>query len=180
MSQIYLQPFSDEIQIATEFFTLTNNNREYLRQWLPWLDFVQTVADTHKFLQDNTQSDKIGTTCNFFICKDNQINDDQTKDYQIIGTIGLREINKDSAVVGYWLDQTHSGQGITTNALQQLIQIVQKRQLSKTLILRCNPNNIASQKIAKKCGFHYQQTLANAENLYGVWHDLEVYKLVVG
>ncbi len=162
---ILLKPFNDTEQTAEKFFALTDKNRAYLREWLPWLDFVQKVADTHKFLQDNCQSDKLGTTLNFFICDNDKI----------IGTIGLREITPQSALVGYWLDKSYSGQGITTNALQQLIGIVQEKNLTQQIILRCNPQNMGSKKTALKCGFSYQETLKNAENLYGVYCDLEVY-----
>ncbi|MBS9783623.1 MAG: GNAT family N-acetyltransferase [Pasteurella sp.] len=162
---LILTPFNETQQIAEEFFALTDKNRSYLREWLPWLDFVQKVSDTHKFLQDNCQSDKFGTTLNFFICDNNKI----------IGTIGLRDITPQSALVGYWLDKSYNGQGITTNALQQLITVVQEKNLTKQIILRCNPKNIGSKKIALKCGFIYQETLKNAENLYGVDFDLEIY-----
>ena len=32
-----------------DLFTLTDANRRYLREWLPWLDTVKSVADTKKF-----------------------------------------------------------------------------------------------------------------------------------
>ncbi len=162
---ILLKPFNNTEQNSEEFFALTDKNRAYLREWLPWLDFVQKVADTHKFLHDNCQSDKLGTTLNFFICANDKI----------IGTIGLREISPQSALVGYWLDKSSSGQGITTHALQQLINIVEEKNLTKQIILRCNPQNMGSKKIALKCGFIYQETLKNAQNLYGADIDLEVY-----
>ncbi|MBS9780439.1 MAG: GNAT family N-acetyltransferase [Moraxellaceae bacterium] len=169
MIKILLKSFNDTQQTAEEFFALTDKNRAYLREWLPWLDFVQKVADTHKFLSDNCQSDKLGTTLSFFICDNDKI----------IGTINLREISPQSALVGYWLDKSYSGQGITTHALQQLIKIVQEKNLTQQLILRCNPQNMGSKKIALKCRFSYQETLKNAENLYGVDCDLEVYVLQI-
>ncbi len=169
MTNIILKPFNDTNQTAEEFFALTDKNRAYLREWLPWLDTVQKVADRHKFLQDSCQSDKLGTTLNFFICNNDKI----------IGTIGLQEITPQSAEVGYWLDKSYSGQGITTHALQELIKIAQEKNLTKQVILQCNPQNMGSKKIALKCGFSYQETLKKAENLYGVMCDLEVYILQI-
>ncbi len=166
---IILKPFNDTQATAREFFALTDKNRAYLREWLPWLDTVQKVTDTHKFLSDNCQSDKLGTTLNFFICDNDKI----------IGTINLREITLQSALVGYWLDKSYSRQGITTNALQELIKIVQEKNLTRQIILRCNPQNMGSKKIALKCGFSYQETLKNAQNLYGVDIDLEKYILSI-
>lgn len=33
---------------AEQLFALTDQNREYLKVWLPWLDSVQEVDDTKK------------------------------------------------------------------------------------------------------------------------------------
>ena len=38
-------------QYAEELFELTNKNRDFLKQWLPWLDSVQEISDTKKFLE---------------------------------------------------------------------------------------------------------------------------------
>lgn len=33
-------------QYAEELFKLTDRNRNFLKQWLPWIDNVQKVSDT--------------------------------------------------------------------------------------------------------------------------------------
>ena len=38
-------------QYAEELFQLTNNNRDFLKQWLPWLDNVKESSDTRKFIE---------------------------------------------------------------------------------------------------------------------------------
>ena len=38
-------------QYAVELFQLTDRNRDFLRQWLPWLDKVKKPSDTKKFLE---------------------------------------------------------------------------------------------------------------------------------
>ncbi len=43
-------------QFAEELFALTDRNRAFLKQWLPWLDAIQTVDDTRSFL--TTQVDQ--------------------------------------------------------------------------------------------------------------------------
>ena len=35
---------------AKELFNLTDASRTYLREWLPWIDFTKTVADSEKFI----------------------------------------------------------------------------------------------------------------------------------
>ncbi|WP_309545195.1 hypothetical protein [Halobacillus trueperi] len=36
---------------ADALFQLTEGSREYLREWLPWLDFTKTVEDTKSFIE---------------------------------------------------------------------------------------------------------------------------------
>jgi ribosomal-protein-serine acetyltransferase len=38
-------------QYAEAVFSLTDQNREYLRRWLPWLDGTKTANDTEQFLE---------------------------------------------------------------------------------------------------------------------------------
>lgn len=174
---ITLTAFDTSPQTVDEFFALTDTNRAYLRTWLPWLDFVKTPSDTHNFLHNALTTDHAQTSLNFFI-KDNDT---------IIGTIGLRGIGEKndphldvgrSALVGYWLTQDYAGQGITSQALGQLMTLLTSDYAElgvQAVILRCNPDNIASNKVAQKNNFIYSHTLPNAQKLYGQWEDLNVY-----
>ena len=36
---------------AEELFLLVDENRAYLRKWLPWLDHNKTVDDTREFIK---------------------------------------------------------------------------------------------------------------------------------
>lgn len=36
---------------AEVFFKLVDENRNYLRQWLPWVDATKTADDTLKYIQ---------------------------------------------------------------------------------------------------------------------------------
>ncbi len=38
-----------------ELFQLTDQNREYLAQWLPWVDSVQQPEDTAQFIEQSQQ-----------------------------------------------------------------------------------------------------------------------------
>lgn len=167
-----LKSVDDRPITAQAFFDLTNNNRAYLKQWLPWLDLVNSVDDTQNTLTTRVLSDKAGTTINCFMMVDNAI----------VGIIDVREI-KDSqselgvtAMVGYWIAKEHSGKGHATTTLKQMSQLCQNKGIN-TLILRANPDNIGSNKVAMKAGFIYQRTDKNASELYGKKIDLNIYQL---
>lgn len=169
---VYLMPVNDKTYTAQLFFDLTDKNRSYLRQWLPWLDTVKEVQDTHRSLSNRVLSDKAGVTINCFMMIDNAI----------AGIIDVRDI-KDSqsslgviGLVGYWISQEYSGKGYTTSALKQMILLCQNKGID-TLILRANPDNIASNKVALHCGFELQRIEYGITQLYGKSIDLNIYQL---
>lgn len=169
-----LKPIDDHPITAQTFFELTDNNRAYLKQWLPWLDLVNSVNDTQCTLTTRVLSDKAGTTINCFMMMDNAI----------VGIIDVRDI-KDSqnelgvmAMVGYWITKEHSGKGHTTTALKAMSKLCKQKGID-TLILRANPDNIGSNKVAMKAGFVYQRTDKNAAELYGKKIDLNIYQLTL-
>lgn len=182
---IHLVAFNDAEETAQMLFKLTDNNREYLRPWLPWLDSVQAVEDSQQFLRSCLESDARGDSLHLFIFYEDVC----------IGVINVRDIgqkhsdgkniNGISAALGYWVAQSHSGRGIATQMAQQIIGLCKASHagtsrtlpLIDTLIIRCNPNNVASNAVAGKCGFLYSHTLPEAENLYGQLSDLDVYYL---
>ena len=55
MPIMFFYPITDSLRLrplrladTDELFALTEANRAYLRQWLPWLDTVKSAADTRK------------------------------------------------------------------------------------------------------------------------------------
>jgi ribosomal-protein-serine acetyltransferase len=46
-----LQLIPLEASDAAELFSLTDANRSYLRNWLPWLDSICRVDDTRAFIR---------------------------------------------------------------------------------------------------------------------------------
>ena len=58
---------------AKDLFALTDANRNYLRQWLPWLDTVTTVEDTKAFIVSTTQQNWLGSSQNFGVFCDGSI-----------------------------------------------------------------------------------------------------------
>lgn len=148
------------------FFSLVDDNRSYLKKWLPWLDSTQCVNDSEKFIAEKISLNKNKESIDYFIAINKKI----------IGTVGVREIKGDSGIVGYWIDEDFQSKGIVTWALKQTIRSSKSIGIKK-LYLRFAPHNIASKRVAEKCNFTYKETLKKAENLYGESNDLIVYSL---
>jgi ribosomal-protein-serine acetyltransferase len=50
---LYLQLLEE--RHATEVFSLADQDRAYLREWLPWVDATQTVDDTLSFIRSTLE-----------------------------------------------------------------------------------------------------------------------------
>ena len=45
-----IELYVTELDDAEELFSVIDNNRKYLRKWLPWLDEVKSVEDEKSFI----------------------------------------------------------------------------------------------------------------------------------
>ena len=80
-----------------ELFELTEINRAYLRNWLPWLDGTISSVDTRDFIQFTLQ--KFADNQGFVaaICYERSI----------VGVVGYNQIDWHNRIgyIGYWLAQ---------------------------------------------------------------------------
>jgi ribosomal-protein-serine acetyltransferase len=104
-----------------ELFDLTDANREDLRQWLPWLDSIVRVEDTHKFIAATQQQFAHEEGFVAAICYGSKSN--LLEQRKIVGTIGLNWIDRANRIgyIGYWLAAAYRGQGLMTAACRGLI-----------------------------------------------------------
>ena len=91
---------------AKELFALTDANRTYLRQWLPWLDATKTAKDTRGYIGDTLKqyADNLGFAAGIW------------HKGKIAGVAGYHSIDWGNRKVniGYWLAEEHQGRGIIT------------------------------------------------------------------
>lgn len=57
--------------------------------------------------------------------------------------------------VGYWMGYPYWGKGLTTEALNGLIEYCRDRLRLKSLLITTDAQNFASQRVAEKCGFEF-------------------------
>lgn len=69
---------------------------------------------------------------------------------QVAGSVSsYRDEEMEGPEVTYWLGKSYWGQGIATQALRALLDIVQVR----PIFGRCAKDNLASRRVLEKCGF---------------------------
>lgn len=79
-----------------------------------------------------------------------------------IGSIGLvpfedehYALADEEREVGYWIGHPYWGMGITSEALQRMIEYWPAVHSVKSLVITAGASNFASQRVAEKCGFRW-------------------------
>ncbi|OUS13382.1 GNAT family N-acetyltransferase [Gammaproteobacteria bacterium 53_120_T64] len=155
---------------AQELYDLTETNREYLKEWLPWLDQIKSSDDTVKFIESTIKASSSGGAPNFSILYEGVI----------CGVVGFHTINKQhrSGSIGYWLAQNHTGKGIITEAAKELLKIGFGELNLNKIEMHCAEGNIKSRAIPERLGFTYEATLRQCEWLYSKYVNHAVYSLL--
>ena len=89
---------------APALFRSVEDNREYLRQWMPWLDETVRVEDATQFIVKNLnrQSDETGFQCGIF------------RNEELVGMCGYHPIDRsnNSVAIEWVLSQAKSGDAV--------------------------------------------------------------------
>src|SRR6185503_7959509 len=102
-----------DLKDAAPFFNLIDKNRQYLKQWFPWVDNTNTVEDEARFIQAGISDRKNRKAFGYGIYFKGQI----------VGAIGYYEIawEHKKAKIFYWLTETLQGKGIMTESCRALV-----------------------------------------------------------
>ena len=164
---IVLRVFSEED--APALFALTDQNRAYLRTWLPWLDSTRTVLDTQAFILDELTryTSNRGFSCGIWYRG------------QLAGSIGFHDINwKERTVeIGYWLGAAFQGRGIMTRACRDMVDYAFHTLHLVQVQIRCASENTRSRAIPQRLGFQETGFIQQGEWLYDHFVDLVVYSM---
>lgn len=98
---------------ASSLFLLINENRNFLRKWLFWVDLTKEENDSLEFIVNSNKQQKEGKQLVFGIFYNDCI----------CGTVGFVSIDQKncSAELGYWLSPVLEGKGLITSSCLALI-----------------------------------------------------------
>ncbi len=144
-------------------FTLTDANRFYLKQWLPWLDTCQTPEGSLRFIQGRLIAQEKNEGITFGIWEDGLL----------VGVISYLVINweEGSTCIGYWISKLTQGRGITSLATQTLVTFAFRTLGLRRLTIDCAQENLKSRAIPERLGMKLSSRPPKKENLYGQWID---------
>ena len=146
---------------APAMFALVDANREYLGQFLPWPPTVKEVEDSQKYILETLEERAKNNTYTYGI----------EHESAIIGDISLRNLSdtEKTPEIGYWIAPNYAGRGLTTKAVQALTHLGLSTLNLPKIVIKANPNNIASNKVAEKSGYVQAGTAVDDGELLNVW-----------
>ena len=161
--------FLQEIH-ADSLYNVVNANRAYLKEWLPWVDSMQTVANFKQYIIDSKKQAADKTDYGYAIIIDKNI----------VGRIGMHRINRQNKIgeIGYWLANSLQGRGIITKCCKALINYGFTALNLNRIEIKCALENEKSRAIAEKLQFKQEGILRQAEWLNGKFIDLYLYALL--
>jgi ribosomal-protein-serine acetyltransferase len=101
-------------------------------------------------------------------------------DGEIAGSLGVVHFNREHrrCELGYWLRQDLQGRGIMAKALSGFIEFLFKNKAQNRLEILVIPKNERSRAVAMRLGFQSDGVMRKALQLYGSFHDVEIFGLL--
>ena len=160
----------DESHVA-ELHQLVIKNQRWLQQSLSWPAEVSHEDETRRHVQGNVMLHQRGYAKMFLLFLREEI----------VGVLSFNQIepiNK-TAYIGYWIDESHQGQGLLSQALQALMDSFARSGTVRRFVIKCRVANQRSNQVALRNGFTLEGCLKQAEYLNGSYDDQNIYGRII-
>ena len=114
-----------------------------IARWLPHLPQPYDVEDARTFVAESIDGRALGSEYSFAIVGE---------DDGLLGVVGLR-LTADPPTVGYWIAPEARGRGLATAATAAISAWAFATLGPTRIALHAEPDNLASRRVAEKCGF---------------------------
>lgn len=149
---------------AAEVFERVDQDRAYLREWLPWVDATQTVDDTLSFIRSTLEQFASNKGFVAGIWSQGQV-------CGVIGTHKLDLLNR-KGEIGYWLGKSFQRQGIMTDACRAVVTHLLTDANLNRVEIHCARENEKSCAVPLRLGFAEEGVAREAQLLHGSFRDL--------
>lgn len=153
--------------MAPIIFDAIHENREYLSEWLPFVEHTKQVADTEAFISSIKD------------CKINEVYSIWYKE-NFAGLIGFKDtdvINRKTEI-GYWLIKSMQKKGIVTNCVEKLMNLAFKKLKLNRVQIKVANHNLKSEAIPIKLGYKFEGIERAGELHNKQFLDLKVYSFL--
>lgn len=151
-------------------FNAIDQNRRFLRKWLPFVDFTFKPADTERFVRSILEKSSANRDEVYIIWYK----------HEFAGLIGFKDIDRvnDKIEIGYWLIEKMTGKGIATAATRKMVNLAFRNMDMNRVQIRCGVGNDKSSAIPRRLGFSFEGVERNGERHNHSYIDLEVFSLL--
>ena len=151
-------------------FNAINQNRKFLRKWLPFVDFTQKIIDTERFVRSILEKSANERDEVYVIWYK----------FEFAGLIGFKDADRinDKIEIGYWLIEKMTGKGIATAAIRKMVNLAFRNMDMNRVQIRCGVGNDKSAAIPHRLGFSLEGIERGGERHNHTYIDLEVYSLL--
>jgi ribosomal-protein-serine acetyltransferase len=155
---------------AEALHALVDENRTYLKTWLPWVDHMKTVDNFRRFIKESRKRYADRNEIAYVIIY-NKI---------LIGRIGLYHLDHQNKIasIGYWIDKESQGYGIITRCCNSIINYAFSSLDFNRIEIKCGTENIKSSSIAERLNFKKEGILRQAEMHQDRFIDLYLYSML--
>ena len=154
---------------APALFAVVEAHRAALREWLPWVDATNKVADSEEYIRGTLRDFKEtrAFTCGIWSMG------------RLVGVIGHNRIDWANRIgfPAYWIAPDHAGRGTMTQCCRAVIDHAFIELQLRQLVVAVATGNVRAQKIPLRLGFKQVSVLKKAEWLYDHHVDHFVYSL---
>ena len=164
---IYLKEI--DLDDVDAIFKTIDAEREYMQQWLPFVDLTTTPDFTRTFVAAYLKSDRADFTCTIYFKN------------TFVGLVGLKDTDLDNqkTEIGYWLSEKYQHKGIVTRSCKKMIEYVFREIGLNRIQLKAATENYKSQKVAERLGFTFEGVERDGELHTRGFVDLKVYGLLM-
>ena len=155
---------------ADELLEVINQNRAYLREWLPWVDFSHSTDDLRHFIQRVIKQFEANQGPQTILRVDGRI----------AGSVGCHPIDWPNrhCSVGYWMDERHQGRGIMTRACSSMLDYLFDELGLHRVTIQCATGNHRSCAIPRRLGFMREGIVRQSEWVNDRWLDLVIWGML--
>lgn len=133
------------------------DSRDSLERWMPWAQYHIGIADTKEFIERQRAHWYLRETFTYGIR--HKINNN------IMGFVSFQDIDWTipSMQMGYWVGTKYRKMGYAIEAVWAMQKVAFEKLFIERLELRCEDDNMASQRISDNAGFTLEGILKNSQ-----------------
>jgi len=157
-----------KMSMAETIFETIDSERDYLREWLPFVDITKQVSDTEAFISSVSKPENKDIIYSIWY------------DEKFAGLIGFKETDyaNRKTEIGYWLSEQMQGKGIITSCAKKLVNFAFNKMKLNRVQIKVAIQNKKSKAIPERLGFRVEGIEREGEWLHNRYLDLRVFSML--